>query len=441
MPGDNIDLEEKNRRKKLTGQVFAACVVIVFYFLLKNSRGVSLAFDHLLTVIQPIFIGFGMAFLMNPIMGFFEKRLRGIFNKIFSNQQMAFSINRTVSTLLSLVILAGTIIFIFATVIPNLVTTILYLAEHIDEQIVAVLDWCNVITKGNYEDVLMKAKDNKIGDLIDQGLKLLDQYVDYDQMDMMSTITSSVLSVGKFLINIIVGMFVSVYVLLSKETFKGQAKKLVCGIFRPQYANVILEISRKSGDIFYGFIIGKIIDSMIIGAICYICCRFMHMPYPVLVSVIVGVTNIIPVFGPYIGAVPTVIIIFLTEPMKGIYFLIFILILQQVDGNLIGPKILGNSTGISSFWVVFAVVLGAGFFGIGGMIIAVPIVAIIYYITGRAATYMVKKRNLPANTKDYITMDYIDIENNSLLHYSSDHATQKMARRSGINLIKGKPKK
>ena len=144
----------------------------------------------------------------------------------------------------------------------------------------------------------------------------------------------------------------------------------------------------------------------------------MKMPYPVLVSVIVGVTNIVPVFGPYIGAVPTVIIIFLTEPMKGLYFLIFILILQQVDGNLIGPKILGDSTGISSFWVVFAVVVGAGFFGFGGMIVAVPIVAIIYYIIGRVASYLVKRRNLPEQTIEYEKMEYIDLEKNILLQHA-----------------------
>ena len=245
----------------------------------------------------------------------------------------------------------------------------------------------------------------------------LKKYVDYDETDIMSLATSSVLSVGKFIVNIIIGMFVSVYVLVSKETFKAQAKKLVCGIFIPKYSNIILEIGRKSGQIFYGFIIGKIIDSIIIGIICYIGCLIMKMPYPVLVSVIVGVTNIVPVFGPYIGAVPTVLIIFLTEPMKGIYFLIFVLILQQIDGNLIGPKILGDSTGISSFWVVFAVVVGAGFFGFGGMIVAVPIVAIIYYIVGRLASYLVARRDLPTDTSEYTLMDYIDEENNTLVKH------------------------
>ena len=417
MPEENEKLERKALRRRLCSYVFATCIVLVFYFLLKNSRSVSAAINHIYTVIQPILIGFVMAFLMNPIMEFFEKRLFNIFKRLCKTEAGAKKGNRALSSIIALVILVGIVVFIIAAIVPNLISTILYLANHIEEQIAGVLDWCNEITRGNYEEALMRAKDNNIGDLVNQGLNLVNQYVDYDESDMMSIITNSVLSVGKFIVNIIIGMFVSVYVLISKETFKAQAKKLVCGIFIPKYSNIILEISRKSADIFYGFIIGKIIDSIIIGIICYIGCLIMSMPYPLLVSVIVGVTNIVPVFGPYIGAVPTVIIIFLTEPMQGIYFLIFILILQQIDGNLIGPKILGDSTGISSFWVVFAVVVGAGFFGVGGMIIAVPIVAIVYYIGGRVANYLVERRNLPKDTDEYILMDHIDLENNVLINH------------------------
>jgi predicted PurR-regulated permease PerM len=442
MSGDGYEFDEKLRRKKLRGYVISACLVVLFYFLLQNNERVSQIFDHLFNVVQPILIGFVMAFLMNPIMVFFENRFEKLFLKLFKKEDTAKQVNRVVSSLIALVIFAGVVIFIVATVLPNLINTVIYLANHIEDQIAAVLDWCNVVTKGRYENVLMQAKDNKIGDILEQGLDLLEKYIGYDQSKMMTTITSSVISAGKLVINIIVGVFVSIYVLMSKEIFKGQSKKLICGIFRPHYANIILEVGRRSGDIFYGFIIGKIIDSIIIGCICYIGCLIMNMPYPVLVSVIIGVTNIIPVFGPYIGAVPTVAIIFLTEPKKGIYFLIFILILQQIDGNIIGPKILGNTTGITSFWVVFAVVVGAGYFGIGGMIIAVPIVAIIYYIVGRAARHMVVSRGLPENTEDYISLDHIDLEANTLVPYSPEtHEQDKKTRRRGMHRPKNKTKK
>lgn len=425
MPDNSQDNRTKSDKSKLLGYVIAACVVIIFYFLLRNGRSVTAAISNINSVLQPIFIGLVMAFLMNPIMEFFEKRLARFFERIFKNQETSKKINRTISTVLALLVMVGVVIFLIATVIPNLISTILYLAEHIEEQIAGVLDWCNEITGGRYEASLMKAKDNKIGDLIQQGLDFVNKNLDLDESDMVSTITNSVISIGKTIINIIVGMFVSVYVLISKETFKGQAKKLICGLFKANQANIILEISRKTADIFYGFIIGKIIDSIVIGVICYISCLIMDMPYPILVSVIVGITNIIPVFGPYIGAVPTVIIIFLTEPMKGIYFLIFIIILQQIDGNLIGPKILGDSTGISSFWVVFAVVVGAGLSGIGGMVIAVPCVAVIYYIVGRISGYLVKKRGLPEATSEYINLDYIDADDNKLVKHIAEPKPKK----------------
>ena len=437
MSGDNYE-QDKYRRKRLVGNVIAACVVVAFYFLLRNSRSVSAAWDHVSTVFQPIFIGFVMAFLMNPFMVFFEKRFEKIFNRIIKNQATAKKANRTLSTILSLIVLCGIAAFIIIAIVPNLISTIIYLANNIDDQIAAVLDWCNQITKGNYEKVLMRAKDNNIGDIFDQVLKLLNQYVDWDKSFMVSTITSSVISVGRFVVGIIIGMFVSVYVLISKEIFKAQAKKLICGIFAPKYSNIILETSRKSAEIFYGFIIGKILDSVIIGFICYIGCLIMDMPYPVLVSTIVGVTNFVPVFGPYIGAVPTVAIIFLTEPMKGIYFLIFVLVLQQIDGNLIGPKILGDSTGVSSFWVVFAVVTGAGFYGVWGMVVAVPIVAVIYYIGGRLASYMVERRQLPTNTEEYLLLDHIDLESNELIEHESEKAKSK--KKSLFSRLKKKNK-
>jgi len=420
MPENSHDLEKTKQTKRLVGYIIAACIVISFYFILRNFRAVSAAINHLNKVVQPILIGFIMAFLMNPIMAFFEKHLAKLFGRIWKKPETANMINRTVSAVLSLIVFMGICIFVIATVVPNLFSTIVYLANHIDEQIAGVLDWCNVITEGRYEKALIHAKDNNIGDLANQGLAFVQNYIDLDQTDMLATITASVISVGRFVIAIIIGMFVSVYLLMSKETFKGQAKKLICGIFSPRYANIILEVTRKSANIFYGFIMGKILDSIIIGVICYIGCLIMSMPYPVLVSVIVGITNIVPVFGPYIGAVPTVIIIFLTEPMKGIYFLIFVVILQQIDGNLIGPKILGDSTGISQFWVVFAVVVGAGFFGIGGMIVAVPIVAIFYYLLGRLSRYLVARRKLPEQTADYIKMDYIDLEKNILVNKETE---------------------
>ena len=163
---------------------------------------------------------------------------------------------------------------------------------------------------------------------------------------------------------------------------------------------MILQIGGKSNEIFGGFIIGKIIDSLIIGVICFIGLSILNMPYTMLVSVIVGVTNVIPFFGPYIGAIPSTILIALEDPMKGVYFLIFILVLQQFDGNILGPKILGNTTNLSSFWVLFAILLFGGVFGIVGMVIGVPVFAFIYQLIREWVLDRLEEQKLQTQKKE-----------------------------------------
>ena len=224
----------------------------------------------------------------------------------------------------------------------------------------------------------------------------------------------------KLLFNTIIGLIVSVYVLMEKEKFIGQSKKIIYAIFKPERGNIIVRTVRKSNQIFGGFITGKILDSVIIGVICYVVLLIMNMPYTVLVSVIVGVTNVIPFFGPYIGAIPSFIIIALANPLQGLYFLIFIIILQQFDGNILGPKILGNSTGLSSFWVVFAILIGGGMFGVPGMILGVPTFAVIYYIVRNIVNYFLRKRSLPDKTDEYIMLVDIDTKTNAMNYKEKD---------------------
>ena len=184
---------------------------------------------------------------------------------------------------------------------------------------------------------------------------------------------------------------------------------------------------RKSNEIFGGFISGKILDSAIIGVIAYIVLAIMKMPDSILIAVIVGVTNIIPFFGPFIGAIPSFVIIVLQDPMKGIYFLIFIVILQQIDGNIIGPKILGDSTGLSSFWVVFAIMVFGGLWGFPGMLLGVPIMAVIYYIAQRSISYFLRKRGLSDQTSEYIYLTRVDKNTNELVYEEAPKKKRRMS--------------
>lgn len=424
---------EKEREKAKLRQIFViagvtlftSCCIILFYFCVKRYEGLGQGWDKFVGVWQAIIIGFILAFLMNPFMEFFEKRLLPFFQRHCKNQVKAKKTVRMISSLISLVIVVGIVVLTLVAILPELIRTIEFLFNNLGKQIDGVLDWANEITRGKYEKAILGAKgsaaDKAIDEALDKGAKWFKEYINVGSKDGIAMIASSVISVGKFFVNILVGIFVSVYVLCSKETFKGQAKKIIYGVMKTEHANVLMEINRKAADIFYGFIIGKLIDSLIIGIICYVCMLIMKMPYALLCSIIVGVTNIIPVFGPYIGAVPTVIIIFLTEPMQGIYFLIFVIILQQIDGNAIGPKILGDSTGLSAFWVVVAIVVGGGLFGVPGMLIGVPTMALIYYLCGRFAKHLLRKKHLPEDTADYINLDYVDTKTHQLVEHDESY--------------------
>ena len=181
---------------------------------------------------------------------------------------------------------------------------------------------------------------------------------------------------------------------------------------------------RKSNEIFGGFIIGKIIDSAIIGVLCYIGCLILNIPSSLLVAVIVGVTNVIPFFGPFIGAIPSILIVLIQSPIHGIYLAIFILILQQVDGNIIGPKILGDTTGLSSFWVLFAILVAGGLFGFFGMLLGVPVFAVIYYIFQEIIKYRMEKRKLSSDTDDYVKLLYIDSQTKEMI-YEEEKSVEK----------------
>ena len=400
--------------------IFSACCIILFYFSVQRYAGLHAAWDSFVGIMQPIIIGFGMAFLMNPIMQFLERRLYPFVEKHSKSELSAKKTSRLICSMAALVIFLGLITLMFVAIIPETYATARYLVDNLGDKIGGVLDWANQITGGHFEDNIMKVKESGIEESLQKGLEWLGNVLEFGQDEIVSMVTNGVISVGKLFVNLIIGIIVSVYILMSKEVFKGQTKKLIYGVFKAEQANVILEVARKAADIFYGFIIGKIIDSIIIGIICYVGMLILRLPYALLVSVIVGVTNVIPVFGPYIGAVPTVIIIFLTNPMQGIYFLIFVFALQQADGNIIGPKILGDSTGLSSFWVVVSIVVGGGLFGFMGMLLGVPTMALIYYLVGRFSRHLLRAKKLPEETDTYVHLKEVDVSTNQVVPKSPE---------------------
>jgi predicted PurR-regulated permease PerM len=231
---------------------------------------------------------------------------------------------------------------------------------------------------------------------------------------IMTAVSRQTMNVISGFFNLVVGFIVAIYVLNSKEKFCGQAKKMAYSFLKERYANEIISAFRYSHQTFTGFISGKIVDSVIIGILSYIGNLIMSIPYPVLIAVIVGITNIIPFFGPYIGGIAGFLLLILIDPLSAFVFLVFVIILQQFDGNILGPKILGNSTGLSSFWVIFSIMFFGSMWGFAGWILGVPIFAVIYAFIRHITNAGLTKRRLPVDELEYVKTAYIE---NGQFHY------------------------
>ncbi|MBQ2596411.1 MAG: AI-2E family transporter, partial [Oscillospiraceae bacterium] len=225
---------------------------------------------------------------------------------------------------------------------------------------------------------------------------------------IVTSVTSGVYGVALSIYNLVIGIIVSIYLLSDKEGFLAATKRLSYTVFSVEAAEKMRQGLRFLDRTFMGFLNGKLLDSLIIGIICYIVCSVLRMPYTLLVSVMVGVTNIIPFFGPLIGAVPSALIILMVDPVKCLIFVIFVVVLQQVDGNIIGPKILGNTTGINGFWVMFSIIVGAGLFGFWGMLLGVPVFVVIYTFIDKLLKQRLEREDLPSEVDEYKGIDRID---------------------------------
>lgn len=288
-------------------------------------------------------------------------------------------------------------------VLPQLVVSIFSLVESADSYMNEVSQWVSGLLKDN--PVIAR----NFMQVYEQFSAQLVNWVQNIALPHLVTMMTGVVTTVSVVVDILIGIIIALYILNGKETFCAQAKKMTYSLFSIERANSIIERVAHIHRVFGGFITGKLIDSLIIGVLCFIGMRIMmavgllgiESSYALLISVIIGITNIIPFFGPFIGAVPSAILIMVVSPLQALYFVIFIIILQQIDGNILGPKILGNSTGLSSFWVMFAILIFGGLFGFVGMAIGVPLFAVIYSIVSEYINHLLKKRGLSEDTNDY----------------------------------------
>ena len=399
----------------------AAC--ISFFFMLFRWTEISQFIDKILVSAQPITIGLVLTYLLMPVKNFVEKPVLDWFLSKGIEKKKAKSWARLIGITGALVFLFIVVAVLIAMMVPTLVKSIVGLVESMPGYVDSFVIWIEETGIGD------SAAATLIGDTITKITGEVENWAKTELLPLaqqyIAQITSGVFSVIKTILNFLIGIIVVVYVMSIHETLLGQFKKIIYALFPARKANVIIKTIRKSNNIFGGFVIGKIIDSAIIGVIAYFGCSILQIPSAFLVAFIIGVTNIIPFFGPFIGAVPSVLLVLIQSPIHSLYLVIFILVLQQVDGNIIGPKILGDRTGLASFWVLFSILIAGGLFGFFGMVLGVPVFAVIYYIWQQFIIYRMKQKKLSSKTEDYIKLIYIDEETNELIYTKPSKIVEK----------------
>ena len=386
---------------------------IAFYLLLSKWPGIKATLGTILRALSPFIYGCVFAYLFIKVVNYFERTfLHRLGEKLFpKNAVRAFKAGRIFSIILTLVSFAVVFGGILWLIMPQIYYSLSALVNNMSTYYRTVIEWIDRFFDSNPE--LESMAKTLVGNISENLTKWVQESILPKTQVIITNITSGVFSVVREMFSILVGVVASVYIMYHKETFSAQAKKLLFSLIKPGRANRVLSSIRFVDRACGGFIIGKLIDSLIIGIICYLVLTILKMPYAALVSFIVCVTNIIPFFGPFIGAVPSALLILMESPMKCLIFVIFIIVLQQIDGNILGPKILGTRIGLSGFWIMFAILLFGGLFGLWGMLLGVPVFAVIYAAVRNANTRRLKNRDLPTNTADYMNLSYFDPITNS----------------------------
>lgn len=381
-----------------------------------NISNIFSGLDSLLTVMSPIIWGVVIAYLMNPLLKLSEKFLK---NKVFKNVDFSVDITklsneekfnlkkkkkivRGISVMIVIVVTLIVLITIVAMLLPELISSISNLFDNFPKYLRNSYTQINSLIENN------PTLNSLFGERIEEQFetiqrKLLELFSTLKPQfnSLMDTVSKGISGLVGGVKNFLIGFIISVYLMFSKEEFIAQVKKGMFAIFPMDFCKSILTICAKINIIFLDFLVGKAVDSLIIGILCFITLTIMKMPYTVLISIIVAITNMIPFFGPFIGAIPSAILVLLAEPKKTIAFIIFIIILQQIDGNIIGPKILGNKMGLSTFWIMFAILVFGGLFGFIGMFIGVPLFTMIYISTNTFIENRLKSKNMPMDKRYY----------------------------------------
>ncbi len=421
-------------KKYLYWGITAFCVIalsIVFYYVLFHPTRFLQIFSSISKTCAPIISGLVLAYLLTPICSFFENYLLiPLYKKCNLNIKDMKSKKRIrgLAILLTLFVVIYLLYIFFSIVLKEIISSIQSIVLQFPIYIKNLEKWIDSTLSLNQEI------ESFANNMLDTYYVELNDWLNNSLLPQVNVIVKevslSLISVVKGLWNLIIGLIVSVYVLFSKEQFAGQSKKIIYAFFPKKKANEIISDIRYANKTFGAYVSGKIIDSIIIGFLCFFLMKLLKINYPILISVIIGITNVIPFFGPFIGAIPSILLILLINPFNGIKFLILIILLQAFDGNILGPKILGDSTGLSSFWVIFSITIFGAYFGVVGMAVGVPIFALIYAAFKRKVNRNLISKHLPINTLEYHYLNRVSEDDNSLIPLTEE---EKRNSRKAVN--------
>ena len=381
---------------------------ILFYMALSYLPVLGNALKVLSRILSPFIWGLVFTYLLAPLMRSMEKHLfYPLGKKLYrKNPVGAKRFGRGLSVLLSIIVLLAVLTALVYMILPQIYSSIETIITNSPVYLENLNNWFDKVLTDF--PALQDFVDKQLGEVNDNFTSWLTDKVLPQVGSFVTNLTSGVYTVFRTVYNLVIGIIVSVYLLNGLEGYGAAFKRLLYSLFSIETAEKLLDGIRFTDRTFMGFINGKLLDSAIVGLICYIFCAVVQMPYTLLVSVIVGITNIIPFFGPLIGAIPSAFIILMVNPFQCLIFIIFVIILQQIDGNFIGPKILGSSVGISGFWVMFSIILGAGLFGFWGMLLGVPVFVVIYTVINNAVERRLRREDLPVEMDEYRDLDHID---------------------------------
>ncbi len=384
--------------------IFAACICIILA--ISQIEPIANAFSSIMDVLFPVFIGVVLAYIISPLESFFERR----FARQFSSRSVRTCrrLSRGLGITLALLVLVAAIVLLLFLIIPEFLQSLSRLIDMLPSLTEKAGSWIGSVFDS--ESPLM----HNLGEYIDSLGQSIVSWISGEFSSAVSGLLEGVISVFNFVLDFFIAIVVCVYALIEKRKFIAQFKKLIYAIFSPAHANDILDVARYGNHIFGKFITGKLITSSIVGIVTFAFMSLAGIPYALLSAGVIAVTNVIPFFGPFIGGIPTALIILLTDFRQGIIYIVFLFILQQIEGNIIEPLVMEDKTGVSKFWITVALLVCGGMFGVVGMIFSVPIFAVLFYVIKIAVERSLIKKELPLSPEEYLGVGSIDPETKEL---------------------------